>query len=168
MSQKAKYGVILLSLVLVLFGCSTENRQTRATKSAGHFVKFVETGDTLHLNGFFADSALRLMSQVDMLATMNDFPNLFGKLVGITDQEFSTDSTVNIILRYEHISLLASLEFNEMGKIRFLGIQPEPVEPAVHRNLAANVYDIRDLDSFVTVFNADSEYVRLLTILSPT
>jgi hypothetical protein len=133
-------------------------------KSAQNLVQFLESGDTALLDGIFTDSVLQLMSLEGILATRNDFAYRFGKLQIIEGPEFPTDSTANVVLRYEQMSLLASLEFNNQGKIRFLSIQPESVKGTGQSDLASNPKDISEFSKFLEAFNADSGYVRLVTI----
>ena len=136
--------------------------------SAKNLVQFVETGDTALLHGVFTDSVLNLMSIEGMLVTRNDYADQFGNLNTIEGPEFSTDSTANVLLHYEQMSLLASLEFDNQGKIRVLSIEPESVKGTSESGFVSNLEDISEFSKFLEAFNADSNYVRLVTILSPT
>lgn len=120
------------------------------------------------LDGVFTDSVLSLMSLEGMLATRNDFNNRFGNLRTVEGPEFPTDSTANIVLQYEKMSLLAALKFNSNGKIRSLSIQPEPIKSTGGTDIDTNLTDISRFTDFSDAFNADSNYVRLVTVLSPT
>jgi hypothetical protein len=162
------HSPIIIALMLLLLSCSFSEKSSPAMNSAKNLVQFVETGDTALLHGIFTDSVRQLTSLEGMLATRKDFANRFGNLDTIVGPEFPTDSTANVVLRYEQMSLLASLEFNNQGKIRFLSIQPEPVKGTGPSVLASNLKDVSEFSKFLEAFNADSNYVRLVTILSPT
>ena len=137
-------------------------------KSAQNLVLFLETGDTLLLHGVFTDSVLQLMSLEGILATRNDFAYRFGNLDTIEGPEFTTDSNANVVLRYEQMSLSTSLEFDDQGKIRVLSIHPEPIKGTGPSDLASNLKEVSEFSKFLEAFNTDSDYVRLVTILSPT
>ena len=162
------HTTILLTLASLTLSCSSDDKLSPAMKSAQKLIEFVETGDTVLLRGVFTDSVIKLMSLEEMLATRDDFVRQFGNLQTIEGPEFPTDSTANVVLRYEQMSLLASLEFNSQGQIRILSIQPEPVASTGKSGLASNVEDVSEYSDFRKAFNADSGYVRLVTILSPT
>lgn len=158
----------LLAPLLLLAACSSEHGSSVAMSSAQQLVRFVETGDSTLLRGVFTDSVLKLTSVEEMLATRQDFLDNFGNLKTVDGPEFLTDSAAQMILRYERMSLLAAVEFTKAGRIRFLSIQPEPVKHATAGHSAGDVTDIANFATLRRDFNADSDYVRLVTILSPT
>jgi len=158
---------LLLLIMVILSSCSIGQKNSSAKQSAEQLIRFVETGDTTLLAGLFTDSVLNLMTVEAMLDTRQDFVHSFGKLQSVDAPEFPTDSTANIVLRYEEMSLLTSLEFDSIGKIRFLSIQPEPVKLTGSES-DIKLTDISDFREFREAFSADSQYVRLISILSPT
>jgi hypothetical protein len=159
---------VVTGLLAICLACSTVQKKSASQKSAERLISFVETGDSTMLDGIFTDSVLNLMSIEAMLDTRNDFVQSFGKLQTVEGPEFSTDSTADIILRYEDMSLVSSLEFNSEGKIRFLSIRPEPVKSDETTVLETNLTEISEFADFGRDFNADTGFVRLVSILSPT
>jgi hypothetical protein len=155
--------------LFLLLSCSSGNPDSEAMKSAQRVIRFVETGDTTLLRGVFTDSLLQLMSIEGMLATRDDFKNQFGPLEHIDGPEFPTDTTANVVLHYEQTSLLAELEFTNTGKIRYVSIQPAPVADTGERSDDSHVLaDLAGVEPLRSDFNADSDHVRLVVILSPT
>jgi len=138
-------------------------------KSAQQLIRFVETGDSTLLRGVFTDSLLQLMSIEQMLATHDEFRDRFGPLERVDGPEFPTDTTANVVLHYEKTSLLAELGFTNTGKIKYVSIQPEPVTTSGETPEASSLLaDLADVEPLRADFNADTNYVRLVTLLSPT
>lgn len=160
--------LILLAALILLVSCSTVQKKSPSQKSAERLVSFVETGDSTFLKGIFSDSVLKLMSIEGMVATREDFAQSLGELKSVDGPEFTSDSTAEVIMRYEEMSLVSSLEFNERGEIRFLSIRPEPVKSSGEIAADTNITDIARFADFSDAFNADTQFVRLVTILSPT
>ncbi len=167
MSKTTNHSLLFM-VSLALISCSSEYKSTSAMKSAQNLVQFVQTGDTILLHGLFTDSVENLMSIKGMLATRDDIIRSFGELQSIEGPKFTTDSTATMTFRYGDMSLVSSLEFNNDGKIRFLSIQPEPVESTGTGGADSSLTIISQFADFGTTFNADSNFVRLVTILSPT
>lgn len=160
--------VISLAAVLLLVSCSTVQKKSPSQKSAERLISFVETGDSTLLQGIFSDSVLKLMSIEGMVATREDFAQSLGELKSVDGPKFTTDSTAEVIMRYEEMNLVSSLEFNDRGEIRFLSIHPEPVKSTGEVVADTNITDITSFAGFREAFNADTQFVRLVTILSPT
>lgn len=160
----------LLPLVILplLLGCSSDKKTSNAANTVGRMAQFIETGDTTLLQGVFTDSVLALMSIDQMLTTRDDFLARFGSLRTIDGPKFLTDSTANLVLRYELMSLLAELEFTPKGQVRFLSIRPEPVKSNTDSSVITNLEDLDTVSELQAIFNIDTEYVRLVAILSPT
>ena len=138
-------------------------------KSAQRLVRFMESGDSTLLRGVFVDSLLQLMSVDQMLATREDFQEQFGPLERVDGPEFVTDTTANVVLHYERTSLLAELEFTKTGMIRYVSIQPAPVTSTGETPDDSHVLsDLAGVDPLRSDFNADTDHVRLVVILSPT
>lgn len=83
---------------------------------------------------------------------------------------FDSDTSAVVILNFERMSLQASLEFTPQGSIRFLSVQPEPMETAeADPGLSpTTLTDVDHASVLQQAFDADSQFVRLVTILSPT
>lgn len=162
-------GSVCFLILLLLLSCSSGDPDSAAMKSAQQLIRFVETGDTTLLQGVFTDSLLQLMSIEGMVATRNDFSGQFGPLQGVDGPEFPTDTTANVVLHYERTSLLAELEFTNTGKIRYVSIQPAPVAAAGETPDDTHVpADLAGTEPLRSDFNADTDHVRLVVILSPT
>lgn len=161
-------GVAALVAVTVLLTTCANQEQTPARQTADRLIAFVNSGDTTALRGVFTDSALHLMTIEQMLATRGDFLMQFGNLRRVDGPSFQNDSSATVVLRYAEMSLMASLEFAPDGRIRYLAIQPEPVLRSVETPGADNVQDVTDIAVLRHAFNADSGYVRAVTLLSPT
>jgi len=161
-------AAIALTFAFSIVSCSTVQKKSPSQKSAEKLITFVETGDSTLLEGIFTDSVLQLMSIEGMVDTRNDFAQSLGELKSVDGPEFTSDSTAIVILRYEEMSLVSSLEFNDEGEIRFLSIQPEPIKSADDTAVDTSVTGITQFADFRDAFNADTNYVRLVTILSPT
>lgn len=159
---------VAAGLLAICLACSTVQKKSPSQNSAERLISFVETGDSTLLEGIFTDSVLNLMSIEAMLDTRNDFVQSFGKLQSVEGPEFFTDSTADIVLRYEEMSLVSSLEFNSAGKIKFLSISPEPARSNVGAESDTTLTEITQYADFSRKFNDDTGYVRLVSILSPT
>lgn len=158
----------MILVVLSTFACSGSPGHGSAGNSADRLVEFVHTGDTTVLQGIFTDSMLQLMSIEHMLATREELLGQFGDLIDTQGPTFISDSSAEVILNYERMSLLASLEFTPQGSIRFLKVQPKPVDSAQSVLSSATLTDVEHLDVLQQAFDDDSQFVRLVTILSPT
>jgi len=165
---KRMFGLVALAVVVFLLVTCVKQKQTAARQTAERLIEFVNSGDTAVLRGVFTDSVLQLMSADQMLATRDDFLTRFGKLRTVDGPSFQDDSSATVILRYEQLSLQASLEFVQDGRIRYLAIQPEPIKRDNVISGADNVHDIPDIAALRDAFNADTGFVRLVTLLSPT
>lgn len=168
MRRQSIFNLLLLVILPLLLGCSSDKKSSNTAITVGRMARFVETGDTTLLQGVFTDSVLTLMSIDQMLATRDDFASRFGALRTIDGPKFSTDSTAVLVLRYELMSLLAELEFTPKGQIRFLSIRPEPVKGNIDSSVVTNLEDLDTVSELQAIFNIDTEYVRLVAILSPT
>lgn len=166
--MKRMFGLVALAVVVFLLVTCVKQKQTAARQTAERLIEFVNSGDTAVLRGVFTDSVLQLMSADQMLATRDDFLTRFGKLRTVDGPSFQDDSSATVILRYEQLSLQASLEFVQDGRIRYLAIQPEPIKRDNVISGADNVHDIPDIAALRDAFNADTGFVRLVTLLSPT
>lgn len=161
-------SIVTLAVVVLLLATCAKQEQTAARQTAERLIEFVNSGDTAVLHGVFTDSVLQLMSADQMLATRDDFLTRFGKLRTVDGPSFQNDSSATVVLRYEQLSLEASLKFVQDGRIRYLAIQPEPIRRDNVISGADNVHDIPDIAALRDAFNADTGFVRLVTLLSPT
>lgn len=165
---KTTAAAILLALAVL--ACSGSPGPGAASSSADRLVKFMQSGDTLLLQGVFTDSLLKLMSIEQMVATREEFLGQFGGLHDVEGPTFDSDTSAVVILNFERMSLQASLEFAPQGSIRFLSVQPEPMESANTDpgQSPTALTDVEHASVLQQAFDADSQFVRLVTILSPT
>lgn len=166
--MKRILGLATLAVLVLLLATCVKQKRTAARQTAERLIEFVNSGDTAVLRGLFTDSVLQLMSADQMLATRDDFLTRFGKLRTVDGPSFQNDSSATVVLRYEQLSLEASLKFVQDGRIRYLAIQPEPIRRDNVISGADNVHDIPDIAALRDAFNADTGFVRLVTLLSPT
>lgn len=158
---------ILMTAVLIS-GCNTDSKSSKSRKSVEHLIEFVVSGDSNQLHDIFADSVLDAMSIEDMISTREDLLARFGKLENIEKAIFTSDSTAEVVMHYEQISLLATINIDSQCKIDFISIRPAPIEEVETNGDDSKIIDLHEFNEFKTTFNTDSDYVRLVSILSPT
>ncbi|HEX9749957.1 MAG TPA: hypothetical protein VGB22_01520 [candidate division Zixibacteria bacterium] len=168
--------VALLAALAALWGGNASAEVSPARVSAIEVVAdFMRTGDTTHLRDVFADSVLSDFSPDELMQTRTDWINFFGAFQQAVDVRDSIPGEVQVTLRFALGELFFALLFDDSDKIALIrgtvGSVDEPLADTSRApldTLGAELADIETVSDFTHAFDADSQFVRLVSLLSPT
>lgn len=165
--------------ILILAGCSPRSDQSNAmlaarTRAVDIAANFMQSGDTTGLRDAFSDSVIAAYSPSDMISARSDMINALGEFQGARDLHFHSDSESHVTFSFEHGEMEFTLTHDSSGKIMFISneVQSEHELSALSSGKAdtndVRLTDLNNTDDLRTSFNSDSQFVRLVSLLSPT
>jgi hypothetical protein len=169
--------LILLSLGLV--GCSSESPRTNQLTgdrqlAAEQVIHFVRTADTTGLRVVFSDSLLHLMSIQQMLEERAALLNECGRLKAVDGPFVDSASDFRIVIEFDSKSLDAWFTFDSDERINSMDISNAPIPDSVRGRLGEGhiengaLQDLLSIRAVADPFDADTGFVRLVALLSPT
>jgi len=165
--------IAFLLAVLLISGCSPRTDQLAGQQRAIDIAsQFMRTGDTTRLRAAFGDSVLAAYSPSDMINARSDMIYSLGEFQGTKDQHFHSDSESHVTFGFERGDMTFTLLHDSSGKIVLIS---EDAEPTTHAStdttgqpITVAMTDLSGTDALRLAFNSDSQFVRLVSLLSPT
>lgn len=160
-----------LLAVLLISGCSPRTDQSMAGRQRviDITVHFMMTGDTTGLRGAFGDSVLAAYSPSDMINARSDMIYGLGEFQKVTDLHFHSETESHVTFGFERGAMTFTLLHDGSGKIVLIS---EDTESAVggfgDTTGHTSMTDLGSTDVLRLSFNSDSQFVRLVSLLSPT
>lgn len=164
-----KKAYILVALLIA--GCSPRTDQSMAGRQRAIDITahFMLTGDTTGLRGAFGDSVLAAYSPSDMINARSDLIYGLGEFQKVTDLHFHSDTESHVTFGFERGAMTFTLLHDESGKIVLISEDTESVAGESSDSTGQTAMtDLVSTDALRMSFNADSQYVRLVSLLSPT
>lgn len=170
--------IMILIVLLCSLGCSSKNNklsnQERTRKAASDQIRmFVETGDTTHLRTVFSSALLEQLSVEGMTAIRADLIDQHGSIEGIEGPFVDSTSEVRLSITFEKKVLDVWLTFDSNQTVSWVDITNAPMNDSQRQDRVAPLTDtalnnLTAIDDFAQRFNADTGFVRLISLLSPT
>lgn len=134
---------------------------------------FVETGDTTHLRTVFSSALLEQLSVEGMTAIRADLIDQHGSIEGIEGPFVDSTSEVRLSITFEKKVLDVWLTFDSNQTVSWVDITNAPMNDSQRQDRVAPLTDtalnnLTAIDDFAQRFNADTGFVRLISLLSPT
>ena len=162
-------------LAVLLTSCSPRGDQSGTTlakreQAVNIAANFMKTGDTTSLRDAFSDGVLASYSPTDMINARLDMVNSLGEFQGTKDLHSNSATESHVTFEFEHGDMNFALQFDESGKITSISDETvlESERTAETSGQPTAMTDLSNLDALRASFNADSQSVRLVSLLSPT